>query len=472
MAGARCRGLRNEFRHADGALRFARVPSDHRIDDFRVGRDRRVCPLAAVGLSALRGPSKLNASFPPKQTLAASAVLALLPTTAHADTVDKLPPVTIAARETFDAFAVPAGRDPGTALLNKLQISATLRGERVGLAGWTLHGQIIRFDGQSLSRRLGDIQTADNIEAVPLTRLFEAYVAKLWGNDANSVAGRFGLIDLNSQFDSIDPATVMLNSSHGIGPDLSRSGRNGPSIYPITSVGSTVTWVHSQTWTYRLGLFDGVAGSPNHPHAFFAERLKPSDGVFVIAQTDLQLTKSSRLEGGAWGYTAAQNGPGGRKAHDAGAYVSYVGPLKLLPHLDFWVRGGVGNERAQPIAAYLGGGVVQQGTIPGRPDDRLGFAIAHAKVGNAAASALALHHAETSFELTYQMKISRRFVIQPDLDYICHPAGFAQAPSSIAVGLRLVAVSAYPIRMTASDPGDPTIPPDGSPAPSDDDSSP
>ena len=407
-----------------------------------------------------------------KASTAGAAVLAILAGEAHADTVDKLPPLTIAARETFDAFAVPAGRDQGAALLNKIQVSATLRGERFGLAGWTLHGQVIRFDGQSLSRKLGDVQTADNIEAVPVTRLFEAYIAKLWGNDANSVAARFGLIDLNSQFDSIDPTSVMVNSSHGIGPDLSRSGRNGPSIYPVTSVGSTVTWVHSQTWTFRLGVFDGVAGSPTHPHAFFAERLKPSDGLFAIVQADWQLTKSSRLEGGVWGYTAAQDGSSGSKAHDRGAYVSYEGPIQRLPHVNFWVRGGIANKQAQAIAAYLGGGIVRQGTIPGRPDDRLGVAIAHVIIGSPAADALALHRAETSFELTYQMKISRSFVIQPDVDYIHHPAGFAKAPDSVGIGLRFVAVGAYPIRMTASDPGDPTIPPDGSPAQSDDDSKP
>lgn len=205
---------------------------------------------------------------------------------AIADPTDKFPALTIATRETFDAFAVPAGIDPGTAILNKLQVSATLRGEQLGLKGWQVHAQLIRFDGQSLSKHLGDIQTADNIEAVPVTRLFEAYLAKMWDRGDHSLALRLGLIDLNSQFDSIDPASLMLNSSHGIGPDLSRSGRNGPSIYPVTATGATLTWVRSKTWTFRLGMFDGVAGSPSAPHAFFAERLKPSDGLLVIGQAD------------------------------------------------------------------------------------------------------------------------------------------------------------------------------------------
>ena len=425
-----------------------------RDDRHGVGCRRHVRPVTRVGLCAL---------------ISCAAFCSLVPVAAaHADPTDKLPPLAIAGRETFDLFDVPRGTDRGGAILNKIQVSATVRGERFGLPGWSIHGQIIRFGGQSLSKHLGDIQTADNIEAVPVTRLFEAYLARMWGKDKSSIAIRLGLIDLNSQFDSIDPASLMLNSSHGIGPDLSRSGRNGPSIYPVTAVGSTLTWVKSQNWTFRVGVFDGVAGSPALPHAFFAERLKPSDGLFIIGQTDWQITKNSRLEGGAWAYTAAQEGPDGREAHDRGAYLSYEAPLGALPHLNFWLRAGIANGRAQAISGYLGGGLVQKGTIEGRPDDRLGIAIAHAIIGDPAVNALGLHHAETSIELTYQAKLSHRFVIQPDIDYIHHPAGVAHAPDSLGIGLRFVYASAYPIRMTASDPGDPTIPPDGAPSASGD----
>lgn len=387
---------------------------------------------------------------------------------AMADVTEPLPPLAIAGRETFDAFDVPKGVDRGSVLLNKIQISATLRGEGLGLPGWTVHAQIFRFDGQSLSTHLGDVQTADNIEALRTTRLFEAYLARIWGSQNRSVAIRFGLIDLNNQFDSIDPASLMLNSSHGIAPDLSRSGLNGPSIYPVTATGSTLTWVHSPSWTFRVGIFDGVAGSPARPHAFLAERLKPSDGLLLIGQTDWQMTKNSRLEAGAWGYTAAQTGPDGRKAHDHGAYASYEAPLHVLPHLNFWLRAGIANGEAQPIAGYVGGGMVQEGPIPGRPSDRLGIAIAHAIIGKPAVNALGVHHAETSFEVTYQVKLSSRFIVQPDLDYVHHPAGVAHAPDGLGMGIRFVYVGAYPTRMEASDPGDPTIPPDGAPSQSDD----
>lgn len=410
------------------------------------------CP-AAAGISA--------------KSFAAAVTFACMTTAASANKNETPPPLAIAARETFDLFGTPKGIDPGAAVLNKIQLSGTVRGDQLGLNGWSVHAQLFRFDGESLSRRLGDIQTADNIEAVPVTRLFEAYVARLWGKDGHSVAVRAGLIDLNSQFDSIDTASMMLNSSHGIGPDLSRSGLNGPSIYPVTALGSTVTWVRSPTWTFRLGVFEGVAGSPDRPHAFFAERLKPNDGLLMITQMDKQLSKASRLEAGLWGYTARQNGPLDRNARDRGAYISYEAPLNVLPHLDFWLRAGFANGHAQTVAGYLGGGVVQQGTISSRPNDRIGFAVAHAIIGSPAVNEFGLHRAETSFELTYQAIVSRSFVVQPNLDYVHHPAGASGAPDSLGVGLRFVFVTAYPITMEASDPGDPTIPPDGSVAPSD-----
>ena len=414
----------------------------------------------AIAVIAMFGPLKRIARL---RLVTLASVLSLEAAAAHADTGDAVPPLSIATRETFDAFAVPAGTEPGTTLLNKIQLSATLRGEKLALNGWLLHAQIIRFDGQSLLRRMGDIQTADNIEALPVTRLFEAYLAKMWGDEEHSVAVRIGMIDLNSQFDSIDTASLMLNSSHGIAPDLSRSGRNGPSIYPVTAIGSTVTWVYSPAWTFRLGAFEGVSGSPTAPHAFFAERLKPSDGLLLISQADWQVTNNSRLEVGAWGYTAAQRSPFGDKAHDRGGYVSYEAPLHLLPHLNFWLRAGFANGEAQPLAGYFGAGLVQQGMVAGRPGDRIGFAVAHAIIGRATVRALGLHEAETSVEVTYQAKISRRFVVQPDVDYVHRPAGRQNAPDSIGIGIRFIYATAAPIRMAASDPGDPTIPPDGSP---------
>ena len=391
------------------------------------------------------------------------AMCALISAPAHAAPKDDTPTMAVAVRETVDGWAVPLGLDPGSSILNKFQLSATLTGDNLGLKGWSAHAQIFRFDGQLLSARMGDLQTADNLEAIPITRLFEAWIARQWGEDSRSIALRAGLIDLNSQFDSVDPASLFINSSHGIAPDLSRSGRNGPSIYPVSSPGATLTVVPSKRWTIRLGAFDGVPGDPDRPRAFAAERLGKHDGLLTIMQTDYQLSKDSRIELGAWRYSASVAAIDGGTAHGRGAYVSIEAPLPIAPRLTAWVRTGFADRRAQTVAGYIGAGAVQTGTFSARPDDRLGLAIAHAIIGTPAVETLGIARAETSVEATYQLKLSDRVAVQPDIQYIIHPAGVADAPNSLGLGLRLVFTTGFPKKAKAVDATDPTVPPDGAP---------
>lgn len=398
-----------------------------------------------------------------RATIAIIAMCALTATPAQAAPKDETPTLAIAIRETVDEWVVPVGIDPGFSILNKFQLSGTLTGDKIGLKGWSAHAQIFRFDGQQLSARMGDIQTADNLEAVPTTRLFEAWIARQWGEENRSVALRAGLIDLNSQFDSVDPASLFINSSHGIAPDLSRSGRNGPSIYPVSSPGVTVTIVPSKRWTVRLGAFDGVPGDPERPRAFVAERLGRHDGLLTIVQTDYQLSKNSRIEFGAWRYSASVAAINGGTVHGRGAYVSLEAPLPIAPRLTAWVRTGFADRRPQNVAGYLGAGTVQTGTFSARPDDRLGLAVAHAIIGTPAVETLAIARAETSVEASYQLKLSDRVAIQPDVQYIIHPAGVADAPNSLGLGLRLVFTTGFPKKAKAVDPTDPTVPPDGAP---------
>jgi porin len=415
-----------------------------------------------VGFLA-RGPHFNRSRSRWRQGLALAFACASIPRPSQAATGDDTPTLSVAIRETADTWSVFSGIDPGLTVLNKLQFSATLSGDKLSLKGWSAHAQVFRFDGQPLSARMGDIQTADNLEALPMTRLFEAWVARQWGSENRSIALRMGLIDLNSQFDSVDPASLFINSSHGIGPDLSRSGRNGPSIYPVTALGSTITAVPNDKWTIRLGVFDGAPGDPTRPRAFLAERLGKHDGLLTILQTDYQLAKDTRIEAGAWRYSATVPAVDEGFAHDQGAYASIETPVALLSRTSGWVRIGFADSRAQTVAGYIGLGAAQTGTFAGHPDDRLGIAIAHAIIGSPAVRTLGISSAETSVEVSYQVKQSDRFAIQPDVQYIFQPAGIAHAPNSLGVGLRLVMTAGFPKKPVATDSSDPTVPPDGAP---------
>ena len=376
---------------------------------------------------------------------------------------DPLPPtLSVALRETIDAWTVPSGSDPGSDILNKVQISATVAGDRLGLAGWSAHAQIFRTDGASLSRRLGDIQTADNIEAEPVMRLFEAWVQKSFGSGDRTLALRAGLLDFNADFDSTTTASLFINSSHGIGADVARSGRGGPSIFPVSALGGRLAWSPSKALSFRLAVFDGVPGDPDHTRRFATIKLRRADGALIAGQFDWHLTDKARVEVGAWRYTvplvdAAMEG----RQFDQGGFASIEGPLPGIKGLSGWWRIGVAEGHVQPVKRYIGAGAVLEGPFAARPHDRFGLAVARATLGDTALDPATAYQSETTIEATYQLKVSDTIAVQPDVQYIISPSARADAPDAVAIGVRLVLTAGYPRKAPATEATDPTVPPDG-----------
>lgn len=380
-----------------------------------------------------------------------------------ANAADVPPTLTLSLRDTADFWEnVSGGKTTGTAVLNKLQLGGSLAGDRWGARGWTVHVQIFRTDGVSLSDKVGDIQTVDSIDARPVTRLFESWVEKKFGDDDRSLAFRLGLIDLNADYDSIQTSSLFVNSSQGIAADIARSGRNGPSIYPVSSFGLRVSFLPSKKWTFRLAAFDGVPGDPERPDQFVSIRLHESDGALLIGQADYHLSDKAKIEAGVWRYTALmrsldQTGRGGAQ----GAYISMEGPLPKIDKWSGWIRAGVDDGAVQQVGGYLGAGLVGQGIIRGRPEDRLGFAIARAFNSHAAKTLDNLRAAETSYEISYQLKVHDTFALQPDVQYVVHPSALAALHNALVVGLRVVVTAGYPKKAPATEATDPTVPPDG-----------
>jgi porin len=348
-------------------------------------------------------------------------------------------PVVVSLNETLDLWRnTQGGLAVGGAQLNKLQVLVDLDGEAAALPGWTARLQYFRTSGGSLSgERIGDIQTASNIEAPSTDRLMEAWVQRRLGDEA---ALRVGLMDLNADFDSIKPAGLFLNSSHGIGPDLSRTGRNGPSIFPVSSLGVHALWKPSKRLALRAAVFDGVPGDPDHPKAFAAVDLRRRDGALVIGQADLTLPGETQLSFGAWRYTARFeriDDPDRRQRGWTGVYGYLEGPLPLAAKAHGWLRAGVSDPEVAVVANYLGAGVVFDHPLPGRSDDQLGFAVARAGLGGPVRRRDGLPAAETAFEATYRLQATKRFALQPDLQYIRHPASRPGLPDALAIALRI-----------------------------------
>lgn len=347
-------------------------------------------------------------------------------------------PVVVSLNETLDLWRnTQGGLQVGGAQLSKLQILVDLDGAAVGRPGWSARLQYFRTSGGAPSERLvGDIQTVDNIEAVSTDRLMEAWIERHVGA---SGAVRLGLMDLNADFDSIGPAALFLNSSHGIAADLASSGLNGPSIFPVSSLGVHARWSPSKSVTLRAAAFDGVPGDPDHPKAFAAVKLDRRDGALLIGQADWKLAKDAQLSLGAWRYTAVFERliePGEPRRAQAGVYAFVAGPLPRAPDWQGWLRLGLTDPDVDFVSDYVGAGLVRTGPFAARPNDEVGLAVARAGVAAPVRRARDLPAAETTFELTYRYRVNAAFAIQPDLQYVLHPASQPGLDDAFVVGLR------------------------------------
>ena len=355
-------------------------------------------------------------------------------------------PFSLTGAATADLIGNPAGGlRTGAKFLGKAALSVAYDGAQDDHEGLTGLFSAQYVDGGHISgRNVGDIQTLDNIEASGAVRVYEAWLAR----DYDGARGwKAGFIDLNVDFDTQEVAALFLNSSDGIGPDFSRSGLNGPSIFPTTALGVAAYFRPSPGLTLRAGLFDGTAGSPYHPGAF-AVRLSAADGALAVVQVDRRFDAGWRVEGGGWAYTAAYDATNRVDAagvplryHRArGAYGLVEGTLLKLGDndrgLSGWLRVGVADPVVEHIAGYVGTGLVFTGPIKARAQDQAGISLNHAVVVLPGVPDAPLS-TETTIELTYRYLATDWFAVQPDLQYIVRPSGDRTIANAVVAGVRL-----------------------------------
>jgi porin len=309
-----------------------------------------------------------------------------------------------------------------------------------GGASFLTEGAEARIDvqlvhGRSLSKDLvGDAQIVSNIDAPDGLRLFEAWLRIPFAT-RGYVKG--GLVDLNGEFDVQDVGSLFLNSSHGIGPEFSQTGENGPSIFPTTSSAVVVGW-QEDAWSARLGLFDAISGAPDRPGRTVI-RFPGATGTLLVGEGDLRIAPEVEVQLGAWAYSsrfepiASGAEPSGRW-ENRGAYAmaqASLGTIELVPARG-WVRLGAAESRFNPISFYAGGGLsfeTRSGTW--------GIALAHARLGSDALSAAPeSERAETNVELTWRREWGR-LAVQPDVQYVINPGWDKGVRNSLAVGVRL-----------------------------------
>lgn len=343
-------------------------------------------------------------------------------------------PVTLGGSYVTDVLSnLDGGERRGTAWLGRIDMTLSVDASLLGWEGGEAFVDVLAVQRPDFSGvYVGDAQTVSNVQGDSAVRPIEAWIA---GPLGGGLSVKFGMIDLNAEFDVQSVGKHFINSSHGIGPEFSQTGVNGPSIFPAGATAAMVRF-EGTDWAMRFGVFDAVAGSTRNPRrAVF--RLPGARGALLVGEVDRKLGKGVELQLGAWRYTPKFDHIDPEidaRGVSQGAYAMVEGTTTRGDEVELsaWLRAGVASARVNEIGSYVGGGVTM-----GKGVQRLGLAVAHARRGRAARRAVEhSDRAETAIELTYAYRIWPGLTVQPDLQYVVNPGWVPTRADAIVAGVR------------------------------------
>lgn len=357
---------------------------------------------------------------------------------AEANKDDPLKVVDFGASYVTDVIGnLDGGEKKGFVWLGRADATISVDGSAFGWDGAEIFVDVLAVQSADFSGDyVGDGQTVSNVQGDSAVRPIEAWVA---GPISADVSVKLGMIDLNSEFDVQSVGKHFVGSSHGIGPEFSQSGANGPSIFPAGATAIMLRY-ESASWSARLGLFDAVAGSRKNPRQA-AFRFPGTTGALLVGEVDRKLARGGEAQIGIWRYTPRferiDTTRGGHGVSQ-GAYAMIETPLATHrdAKLEGWMRIGVASSSVNEIGAYAGGGLTY-----GDEAQRVGIAVAHARRGDAVMREAARHNArsnraETAIELTYAYRVTPWLTIQPDLQYVVNPGWEPSRSDATVAGLR------------------------------------
>ncbi len=372
-------------------------------------------------------------------------------TSARAQDADPPPAVAVEFGYTLDVLANTRGglrremRD-----LHLFEAALTLDGDRLPTLpdGATLHASTIYTTGGEFAAEVvGDAQVVSNIDAPEALRLYEIWWEQRLPGETGSF--KFGVMDLNADFDVNATGALFMGSSHGVGVDLGQTGVNGPSIFPRPGLGARLQFRPAQDWSMALGVYEGTSGDADRPRSS-ALRVDDDEGALVIGELR-RMAGLASFKLGAWAYTAefdaidrvgADEAPE-RLRRSRGAYALAEACLRggSACRLRGFLRAGLADKSVNAVDGYLGAGV-STAPFATRPDDQLGLAVAVARFGDPYRDALrrdgvATDAAETVIELTYLAQVADGLSLQPNLQWVANPAGDAGIDDALVVGVRL-----------------------------------
>jgi porin len=353
---------------------------------------------------------------------------------------------------------VAGGERRGVAYLGRLSLVADADLDRLlELRSATAHLSLLDIHGVGASGRfVGNLATVSGIEAEPALRLNQIWVQFPLSRSAQLRLGKFTA----QEFFASATAGLFINSSFGWPASFATDLPSGGSSWPLGAPGARLSLKVDRGTTARVALFAGDPAGPGHGdpqrrdgHGFntFSFAGQP----FVIGELSTTLPGGAVATLGGWLHFGRFDDLAGRPGQRAGNFAVYgLADVPLWKSASLTGRGVSGFARItlspsdrNPVDLYLDGGVSLSAPFRSRPGDMVGIALAYARLsprllaGDGAADLLP--RAEWVADASYRLALGTRLSIQPNLQYVVHPAASAltvppgpRTPDALVLGLR------------------------------------
>ena len=311
-------------------------------------------------------------------------------------------------------------------------------------SSWSLnvYGSAFFTNGNSISDFVGDLQGISNIEAHRGAEILEGWLELI---SPIGLGLKGGILNSNGDFDSIEPAQFFINSSHGIGPDLSSVGANGPSIFPETGLGA-IAFFEEKKWSIKLGAFDPLTrASGSELNKASNIDWDFSDGVLMVSELQVSTT-DSRISLGIWTSSFSLEKNYTELSNLSNAKGMYTSLNRSDSFGDTYIRLGLSESKNAYIDRYIGAGWVKKISSSSNflPESLIGISWASARLGDlglfSELAGVELNKDDHSFEhileISSNTKLSDNLQLQPNLQFIMQPGAQVRAQSRLVLGIR------------------------------------
>ncbi|MFA6922073.1 MAG: carbohydrate porin [Gallionella sp.] len=338
---------------------------------------------------------------------------------------------------------------------------------------------VLNSGGKMNAAYVGSLMGVDNAEARENNhKLFQAWINRNFLNSTLSVLA--GVYPVDSEFYVTDSSAIFIHPSFGMAAEMAQTGKNGPSVYPLSSLGFRVKYQPLPTFYVQAAVLDGNPGNGRNPH-WTGFNPFHGDGSLLVAEISYLpgeahhmnepnietgkggiLSEAEKLEQryepvgkyavGYWSYSRAfddlldtdlSGNPLQRK--NRGVYLLMENSLYRAQNMErdvtAFVRYGRAEKNVNAFDYSASLGLRIRGLINGRVDDFFGIAATTAHGGDKFRLAqkslgIEIPGSETSVEIAYRAQLKPWLVLQPDVQRIFHPGLSPVIRNATVIGVR------------------------------------